>query len=68
MRIVVTEEHEAEGTFLKNKNIVFAKKIVLIKNINFDCRPYLCRQMQGQLKKTLKIIPAAVNNPYLNEI
>lgn len=47
MRIVVTEEHEAEGTFLKNKSIVFAKKIVLIKNINFDCRPYLCRQMQG---------------------
>lgn len=26
MRIVVTEEHEAERTFLKNKNIVFAKK------------------------------------------
>ena len=47
MRIVDTEEHEAEGTFLKNKNIVFAKKIVLIKNINFDCRPNLCRQMQG---------------------
>ena len=40
MRIVVIEEHEAEGTFLNNKNIVFAKKIVLIKNINFDCRPY----------------------------